>query len=49
LYRWADDLEQFFVLTHREMAVAQAERNLPGKEFSWRNWLIEPSVASTTY
>jgi|SRR5215204_779524 len=35
LYRWAGDLEQFFVLTHDEMAVAQGERNLPGEEFSW--------------
>jgi hypothetical protein len=35
LYRWVGDLEQFFVLTHHEMAVAQAERNLPGEELSW--------------
>jgi hypothetical protein len=35
LYRWAGDLEQFFVLTHDEMAIAQAGRNQPGREFSW--------------
>ena len=35
LYRWLGDLEQFFVLTNHQMAVAQAERNLPGEEFNW--------------
>ena len=41
LYRWTGDLEQYFVLTHDEMAIAQAERNLPGQDD-----LAEPSRSS---
>jgi len=30
-----DGAEQFFVLSHQEMATAQAERNSPGNAMSW--------------
>jgi hypothetical protein len=36
LYRLAQDGgEEFFVLTHQEMAVAQAARKLPGEDMTW--------------
>ncbi|MGW6441961.1 hypothetical protein [Lentzea sp. NPDC055074] len=36
LYWLADDkAEHFFVLSHAELAVAQAERNSPGKVMTW--------------
>jgi hypothetical protein len=30
-----DGSEEFFILTHQEMALAQAERNFPGLSLSW--------------
>lgn len=35
LYSLADSSEQFFILTHQELARVQAERNRPGQVMSW--------------
>ena len=36
LYRLGpDQAEEFFVLTHQEMAIAQGARNFPGEDITW--------------
>jgi len=36
LYWTKKDIDECFVLSHAEMALAQADRNFPGKSFTWQ-------------